>query len=141
MVPMTPTPALMILRRRGLALALLAAIAAGAAGCGRHRVEDEPDTDPLAPTPLTVTNNNWLDVVVYIYHDGETSRVAMVTAASTADYFLPAWMLGHSRSVRLIAHAVGSNSSISTELIHVQPGQFIEWRLESDLARSAVAVY
>jgi hypothetical protein len=26
-------------------------------------------------------------------------------------------------------------------LIHVQPGQFIEWRLESSLARSTVAVY
>jgi len=141
MLPRMPSPALMNLRQAAVALALLGAIAAGAAGCGPHRVEDEPDTDPLAPTPLTVTNNNWLDVIVYIYHDGETSRVATVTAASTSNYFLPAWMLGHSRSVRLFAHAVGSNSTISTELIHIQPGQFIEWRLESDLAQSAVSVY
>jgi hypothetical protein len=128
----------MNLRQGAVAVALVALIAAG---CGRHHVEDEPDTDPLAPTPLTVTNNNWLDVIVYIYHDGETSRVATVTGASTANYFLPAWMLGHSRSVRLFAHAVGSNSTISTELIHIQSGQFIEWRLESDLAQSAVSVY
>jgi hypothetical protein len=131
----------MAYRRAGGLLTLAVAIAMMAAGCGRHRVEDEPETDPNEPTPLTVTNNNWLDVVIYVYHDGETSRVAIVTAATTANYFLPAWMLGHSRSVRLIAHAVGSNSSISTDLIHIQPGQFIEWHLESDLARSSVAVY
>ena len=124
------------------ALSLLLSLAAGSAGCGgRHNVEDEPEADPNAPTPLTVTNNNWLDVVVYVFHDGEATRVATVTAATTANYFLPPWMLGHSRTIRLIGHAVGSNRNISTELIHIQPGQFIEWRLESDLSRSSVAVY
>jgi hypothetical protein len=130
------------LRQARCTLSLLVALVAGSVGCGgRHHVDEEPEADPNAPTPLTVTNNNWLDVVVYVYHDGEASRVATVTAASAANFFLPAWMLGHSRSIRLIGHPVGSHSSISTELIHVQPGQFIEWRLESDLARSSVAVY
>lgn len=129
------------LRQAGYTLSLLASFSMGAGCGGHHNVEDEPDADPQAPTPLTVTNNNWLDAVIYIYHDGERTRVATVTAATTANFFLPFWMLGHSRTVRLIAHAVGSNSSISTESIHVQPGQFIEWRLESDLARSSVAVY
>ena len=129
------------LRTAGYALSLVA-VCSLSIGCGgHHHPEDEPDVDPQAPTPLTVTNNNWLDAVIYIYHDGETTRVTTVTAASTGNYFLPSWMLGHSRTVRLIAHAVGSNSSISTESIHIQPGQFIEWRLESDLARSSVAVY
>ncbi|MGE5688344.1 MAG: hypothetical protein ACM34D_12725 [Gemmatimonadota bacterium] len=123
-------------------LSLLLALAAGAAGCGgHHNVDDEPEADPNAPTPLTVTNNNWLDVVVYVYHDGEATRIATVTAATTANYFLAPWMLGHTRNIRLIGHAVGSNGNISTELIHIQPGQFIEWRLESDLSRSSVAVY
>jgi hypothetical protein len=134
-----PTAAL---RQTGCVLSLLLSLVAGSAGCGgRHNVEDEPDADPNAPTPLTVTNNNWLDVVVYVFHDGEATRVATVTAATTANYFLPPWMLGHSRTIRLIGHAVGSNGNISTELIHIQPGQFIEWRLESDLSRSSVAVY
>jgi hypothetical protein len=129
------------LRRAGRTLALLALVTLGAGCGGHHRVEDEPEEDLDAPTPLTVTNNNWLDAVIYVFHDGETTRVATVTAASTANFFLPPWMLGHSRTVRLIAHAVGSNSTITTESIHIQPGQFIEWHLESDLARSSVAVY
>ena len=130
------------LRHAGFALSLVASLVAGSAGCGgHHQVDDEPEADPSEPTPLTVTNNNWLDVVIYIYHDGETSRVATVTAATTANFFLPPWMLGHTRTVRLIGHGVGANGSIATELLHIQPGQFIEWHLESDLARSSVAVY
>jgi len=119
------------------------AIAAVAAGCARHKVEDaaEYEEDLNAPTPLTVDNNNWLDVVIFVFHDGELSRVGTVTAASSTNFFLPAWMIGSSRNIRLLADPIGSDESARTELIHIQPGQFIEWRLESQLARSTVAVY
>ena len=46
-----------------------------------------------------------------------------------------------SRNVRLLANPIGADASVRTETIHIQPGQFIEWRLESQLARSTVAVY
>jgi len=129
-------------RRVGHALTLVACLAGGSTGCGgRHDVVDEPDPDPLAPTSLTVNNNNWLDVVIFVFHDGELSRAGTVTAASTANFLLPAWMLGQSRSIRLVGHPIGSAGSINTELIHIQPGQFIEWRVESQLVRSSVAVY
>ena len=132
----------MALRRAGYRLCLLAGVTLLAAGCGgRHNVEDEPEVDPNAPTPLTIENAHWLDVVVYVFHDGEMSRVGTVTAASSSNFFLPAWMLGQSRNIRLAADPIGSTAGIGTELIHIQPGQFIEWRLESSLARSTVAVY
>ena len=45
----------MALRRAAYALCLLAGITILAAGCGgRHNVDDEPEADPNAPTPLTV---------------------------------------------------------------------------------------
>lgn len=129
-------------KRTACLACFLVGLAAAAAGCGgRHHPEDEPEADPNAPTPLTVQNNNWLDVVVYVYHDGVATRIATVTAASTGNYFLAPWMLGHSRLIRLIGHAVGANTSISTELIHVQAGQFVVWTLETDLSRSTVSVY
>jgi hypothetical protein len=50
-------------------------------------------------------------------------------------------MLGATRTVRLIADPVGSPQSVGTDPIHVAPGQFIEWRLENELAMSSVGVY
>lgn len=125
------------------ALVLLAAVTGLTIGCARHQVEDdaEPEADLYAPTPLTVENNNWLDVVIFVFHDGELSRVGTVTAASSTNFFLPSWMIGQSRNIRLLADPIGSDASARTETLHIQPGQFIEWRLESQLARSTVAVY
>lgn len=131
------------MRRAARALVVLAVVAGLAAGCGRNKVEDDadPEADPYAPTPLTVDNNNWLDVVIFVFHDGELSRVGTVTAASSTNFFLPSWMIGQSRNIRLLGDPIGSDASVRTETIHIQPGQFIEWRLESQLARSTVAVY
>ena len=132
------------IRRLSCATSLVAALALVASGCGGHQnVEDDaaPEADPLAPTPLTVDNNHWLDIVVFVFHDGELSRVGTVTAASSTNFFLPNWMIGQSRNIRLLADPIGSEDAVGTETIHVQPGQFIEWRLESQLARSTVAVY
>lgn len=132
------------IRRLSYATSLVAALALVASGCGgHHEVEDDaaPEADPLAPTPLTVDNNHWLDIVVFVFHDGELSRVGTVTAASSTNFFLPNWMIGQSRNIRLLADPIGSGDAVGTETIHIQPGQFIEWRLESQLARSTVAVY
>jgi hypothetical protein len=131
-------------RRLSYATSLVAALALAASGCGgRQSLEDDaaPEADPLAPTPLTVDNNHWLDIVVFVFHDGELSRVGTVTAASSTNFFLPNWMIGQSRNIRLLADPIGSEDGVGTETIHIQPGQFIEWRLESQLARSTVAVY
>jgi hypothetical protein len=129
-------------RSAGYALAVVGSFIAGSTGCGaRHEPEDGAAPDPSAPTPLTVSNNNWLDAIVFVYHDGQASRVGTVIAASSANFFLAPWMLGPTRNIRLVAHPIGSPRSVDTELIHVQPGQFIEWRLETELAASTVAVY
>ena len=125
--------------------ALLALLAAGA-GCGTGRSEDgdvEPEImyDRDTPVALTIANNHWLDVIIFIFHDGEMSRVGTVTAASNGNFTLAPWMLGQSRNVRLLADPVGSEGWIRSEMINVQPGQSIEWRLESQLARSSVMVY
>src|SRR5882724_13367203 len=91
-------------RRAGYGICLLTVLAASWGCGGRHNVEDEAEADPQAPTPLTVDNNNWLDVVVFVFHDGEFTRVGTVTAASSTNFFLPAWMIGQSRNIRLIGH-------------------------------------
>jgi len=122
---------------------LVASLAAWSSACGRHPA---PDTgaapeDRDSPVALTITNNNWLDAAIYIDHDGEVNRVGTVTAASSASFSLASWMLGPSRNIRLIADPIGSAQVIDTELLHIEPGQYIEWRLANELAMSSVGVY
>jgi hypothetical protein len=131
-----------IARCAGYPLILASSLVAGSAGCGgRPEPESGAAPDRSAPTALSVTNNNWLDAAVFVYHDGEVSRVGTVTAATSANFNLASWILGPTRTIRLVAHPIGSPSSIDTELIHVQPGQLIDWHLENDLTLSSVAVY
>jgi hypothetical protein len=131
------TRALRILRH-GALRGLLAALAAGCFVFGHGK--------PLASgrgaeIALTVTNHNYLDVVIYVLHDGQQTRVGTVTGSSSASFYLQAWLVGQGHEVRLYGAPIGSTSHASTETLIVQPGQIIEWTLETDLRRSSVAVY
>jgi hypothetical protein len=50
-------------------------------------------------------------------------------------------MLGPAGDIRLWGRRIGARDAAFTETVVVQPGQWIEWTLESDLSRSAVGVY
>jgi hypothetical protein len=90
---------------------------------------------------LTVTNHHFLDITVYVEHDGQRTRIGMVTAASTQGFLLPMRLLGVAHQFRLYGEAIGSSEVVRTETLTIQPGQFIEWTLEHDLRRSSVGVY
>jgi len=101
---------------------------------------------PAAPAPqdsfaIVVVNHHWLDVTVYLVHDGQRTRVGTVTATTTQQFDLSARLLGATRRVSLIGEAVGSKEAVRTETLTLQPGQYIEWTLENALQRSSVALY
>jgi len=96
---------------------------------------------PLPDVPLKVTNRNWLDVTVYVLHDGQRTRIGTVTASSAQDFVVPARLLGQLHELALIGEAIGSNDVARTETLTIQAGQYIEWTLETDLRRSSVGVY
>jgi len=97
--------------------------------------------DPNADVPLEIDNHNWLDVIIYVVRDGQASRVGIANASSSASFSLPVRMLGQGREIRLWGHPIGGTGGTLTESVVVQPGQWIEWTLESDLDRSAIGVY
>jgi hypothetical protein len=89
---------------------------------------------------LTLNNRHWLDMNVFVQHDGEASRVTLVTASTSQSLILPLWMLGDSRLVRIIAEPVGAQDSYTTDLLQVDVGQSVEVNLESTLSRSNYSI-
>jgi hypothetical protein len=88
-----------------------------------------------------VENHHWNDVIVSVLHDGVVDRVGLATAVKTSTFILPSRRLGTAGIVRLRGHAVGAPDNHTTDSFAVQPGQEIQWTLESDLEHSSVAVH
>jgi hypothetical protein len=107
----------------------------------RERIQQHPEPSPLSDGfELTLNNRHWLDVNVFIQHDGESSRVTLVTASSSQSLILPLWMLGDAKLVRIIAEPVGANDSYTTDLLQVDVGQSVEVNVESTLSRSNYSI-
>ena len=107
----------------------------------RHKVETEPSPSTVADGfELTLNNHHWLDINVFVQHDGEASRVTTVTASSSQSLILPLWLLGESKIVRIIAEPVGEAGSYTTDQLRVDPGQSVELNVESVLSKSNYSV-
>lgn len=128
---------------RPSALTLLATLAvATAPACARHsRAGNRAAPVSQEPVSLEVQNNHWLDVVLYVVHDGQRTRLGTATAARTTTFRLPSKLLGQLGEIRLIADPVGERGVLSSEAVVVKPGTRVVWTLESDLTRSSLAVY
>jgi hypothetical protein len=125
--------------------AALVALLLAAPGCfvfNRNKAGRQPTVDvPESEIALSITNHNYLDVVVYVLHDGLRTRVGTVTGSSSTVFFLPARLLGQAREIELYGDAIGNETYARTERLIVQRGQYIEWTLETDLRRSSVGVF
>jgi hypothetical protein len=89
---------------------------------------------------LILRSNHLLDVNIFVLHDGQADRVAMVPSSTTRAMVLPLWMLGQSRAIRIIVEPIGEDSRYTTDLLSVQPGQIVELNVESLLARSSYSI-
>jgi len=133
------------LMRSRLRAALAALLFLGASACfifNRGKSDPRPAFDtPAGEIALNVTNHNYLDVVIYVVHDGQQTRVGMVTGSSTALLFVPLRLLGMGHELQLYGRAIASDSFARTPTLILQAGQYIEWTLEKDLRRSSVGVF
>jgi hypothetical protein len=120
---------------------LAACLLLGACLGPRQKLHDGEAPSPLADGfELTLNNRHWLDINVFVQHDGEASRVTTVTASSSQSLILPMWLLGESRIVRIIAEPVGEEGSYVTDQLRVDPGQSVELNVESVLSKSNYSV-
>jgi hypothetical protein len=122
---------------------LLVAASLVFAGCfgPRQKLHEDAGPSPMGDGfELTLNNHHWLDVNIFVQHDGEASRVTTVTASSSQSLILPGWLLGDSKLVRIIAEPVGAQDSYVTDLLRVDPGQSVELNVESTLATSNYSI-
>jgi hypothetical protein len=127
-------------RIEGLAWILVALILCPSA-CARHGAESGAVAESRAEVALVVENHHWNDVVVSVLHDGVVERIGLAIAVKTTTFIIPSRRLGAAGLIRLRGHPVGAPDDHTTDAFIVQPGQEIQWTLESDLARSSVAVH
>jgi hypothetical protein len=103
--------------------------------------ETAADSGWVTDVPLQVINNHWLDVTIYVIHDGQRTRLGVAGGTAETQMVLPHRLLGVGGSIQLYGDPIGSSEQAVTEVIDVQPGQFIQWSLEWGLERSTVGVY
>jgi len=123
---------------------LLVIVVASGTSCSANKGAVEQDAfAPIAAAPVTlsVTNHNWLDVVVYVVSGTERIRLFTVTAAGAGEMPIPPRALQHNGEIRLLVHAVGNPSTFTSESIVAKPGSTVEWTIESELRRSSLAVW
>ena len=115
------------------------------AGCAGHKASPTPELSAFSgdeTVKLDVNNHNWLDVVIYVVHSGQRTRVATVVATGSASVVVPNHALRNSGGqIRLLVHAIGNPTTFMSETIVARPGMTIDWTLESDLKRSSLAVW
>ncbi|MEO5588900.1 MAG: hypothetical protein ABIS03_04880 [Gemmatimonadaceae bacterium] len=122
-------------------LAMALTFTSSCSSTGSHREEESLSPIAAEPVTLSVTNHNWLDVVIYVVNSSEKIRVATVTAAGSGEVIVPRRALRHGGQIRLLVHAVGNPVTFTSEAIVAKPGSTVEWTIESDLHRSSVAVW
>jgi hypothetical protein len=123
------------------ATAVLTALAIATSGCFLGKNDSPAGAALVGDVPVQVVNHHWLDVTIYVIHDGQRTRLGVAGGSAETQMVLPFRLLGIGRDLRLYGDPIGSSERAITGSIVVQPGQFIEWLLESQLERSTVGVY
>jgi hypothetical protein len=129
------------MRCASLVVAALALAACARAASDVHGWPDAAGTTAPAGVRLVLNNHHWLDLVVKIESDGETYRVGQVSAASSAEFAVPGWMLGASRYVRLIADPVGTSDIALSDWLDLRSGGTVEWTVEGATSRTSLLRY
>ena len=87
---------------------------------------------------VTVQNDNWLDVVVYVVNGSARARLGTVSGLSRATFRIKDGVISTS-SARLLIDPIGTSRGYLTDAINVMPGQRIELRVGSQLSLTTVS--
>jgi hypothetical protein len=107
-----------------------------AAACGGRKTADAGDERAT----LSVTNNHWSDINVYLLRNGARFRLGMVTAATQRQFVLPRQATAGAADVRLLADPIGSRRTYTSPSVYVVPGQQVVWTIANQLSLSSLSI-
>jgi len=134
--------------RRSFAPLAIGLAAGTLVGCAAHRrasslppAASEADSSSLASLVLEIDNHNWSDIVVFVLHDGRSSRLAQVTAGRSVSVPLRPQHVGTMGTLRLAVHPIGGSSDYTSESLSLRTGNTVRLTVESRVGHSSVAVW
>jgi len=128
-------------RNGRIAIALAASMLAGCRGSQFPKDVAPALGSETQSVVLQVENHNWADIIIYVVHDGRRTRLNSVTATRNASLIIPPNLIGQVGDLQLVARRVGAYDRYVSQPLSVRLGSTIVLTLESDLARSSVAVW
>jgi len=101
-----------------------AALVVLAVGTACHRPAAAP-LNPRAELAVTVDNQNFLDMDVFIIRGGQRLRLGMVPGISSRILMVRPELIGYGTEVQFEVHPIGGRGTPITETISVRPGDVI----------------
>ena len=123
-----------------LATCAFCSLVTGACASTGSQQSDPSLTDSRYVNTLTVQNDFWLDVVIYVARSGARFRIGTVPGLGSETFRLSGALVP-TQTVQFLADPIGQSGGYLTEMITAAPGQRIELRLGSTLNTSSFSVW
>lgn len=93
------------------------------------------------PAPvITVRNDNWLDVAVYLVRGTSRLRIGTVSSTTSRTFRIPLEGIG-TTPLQVLADPIGENRQYVTDPVVLSPGQRLEVKVGSPLSFSSFAIW
>ena len=114
-----------------------------AAACATNRTSNQVGAGGAEVAPIvTVQNDNWLDVAVYVVHGTSRFRIGTVSSASSRTFKLQLEGQAGATPLQIMADPIGENRRRSiTDPVTLAPGQRLEVKVGSQLSLSSFAIW
>lgn len=89
---------------------------------------------------VTVRNDHWLDVVVYVVQGSTRFRLGTVDGIGQGSFRIPS-AVAPANSIQLMLDPIGESNAYVMDAVPVSPGQQLEVRIGSPLSFSTIAVF
>lgn len=103
---------------------LVGALLLGTACHAKNEEDEAPEPQPA--TTLTVKNQAFLDMNVFVYRSTQRIRLGTATGSNTTKFTIPPTLLFGTTPLRFQAVPIGGNRSAVTQEISVAPGDDVD---------------